>query len=128
MDSLLGAIDPAAAEHFIAMRRRVLAELGRKPKLEWMGITWRWCETIIPADAGPLSAVYLVPDPGGPRVALTLSRAFFDQHPPAALPRTLHAGLGDATCIGGLTWCEWVVGARETAEAVFQLIALAHRP
>lgn len=125
IEMLMGEIDPAMRQIFADLRDRVLSTLGRKPRLEWMGITWHWCETLTPAEGGMISTVRLVPDPAAPRVAVTISRRFFELHPPATLPKALLAGLTEAPCIGNQSWCEWRVTSKEMGEAIAELIERA---
>lgn len=125
MGRLIDELSENHRDAFASLRKDVQQTLGAKPKLEWMGITWKWCESTPPPDpSGKLLAVHLIPDPETPRVALTIATAFFETHAPASLPRPLQAGLGDAVSIGRQTWCEWPVASRDVAEAVLKLITL----
>ncbi len=122
---LIGQLDPEARGFYKDLRRSLVEILNKKPKLDWMGVTWHWCE-ITTFDAGDmLIAVHLVPDPLNPRVGVTLSTAFFDSTPPSELPKYLHAGLGTATAIGHQTWCEWAIGSQEAVDAIKELLLLA---
>ncbi len=123
---LIGALDPQTRALYQELRRAVLKELKKKPKLEWMGLSWCWCECTPLEDGGLLSAVYLVSDPANPRVALALSTVFFESHPPHTLPKVLHGGFEQATCVGHRTWCEWAIVSEDLVAGVLEVIALAH--
>lgn len=75
-----------------------------------------------------LEAVYMIPDPLNPRVAITLSTAFFESHPPSMLPKALHNGLSTATCVGHRSWCEWSISTQEASQAVREIIEMAYQP
>lgn len=124
--TLIGELDPEARVFFEDLRRSILKLLKKKPKLEWMGMSWCWCETTTLDDGGMLLAVHLVGDPQNARIAITLSTAFFEKHPPSKLPKQLHSGLGVATCVGHQTWCEWPINSQEIIDAVLDVIELAH--
>lgn len=123
---LIGALDPEAGALYQELRRSVLKRVKKKPKLEWMGLTWCWCECTAVDDGGMLGGVYLVCDPANPRVALSLSTAFFEAHPPHTLPKVLHSGFEQATCVGHQTWCEWRISSQELVAGVIEVIAQAH--
>ena len=120
--TLLSELEPSICPLVEELRRSIAEKLDKKPRIEWMGITWHWCESTTPENAGMLSAVHLVPDPDNPRIALTLSRVFFDDHPPSKLPKPLHSGLSNATCVGHQTWCEWSITNQESKDAILQII------
>ncbi len=125
---LIGALSPEAGALYTELRRAVLKQIKKKPKLEWTGLTWCWCECTHIENGGMLSTIYLVSDPENPRVALALSTTFFDSHPPQTLPKVLHCGFERATCVGHLTWCEWTINSEDLVMGVLELIALAYGP
>lgn len=124
--TLIGDLDPEMGKLIQGLRREIVSSLSKKPTLEWLGLTLRWCETTTPADGSKLLTVHVVPDPSMPRVVLTVSTAFFEQHSPADLPRVLHSGLELATTIGHQTWIEFPVQSAEQVTAVEQFIELVH--
>ncbi len=119
-------LDPEAQVFYKKIRSSIVAALGKKPKLEWMGITWHWCEHTKPDPSGMLQSIHLIPDPQSPRVALTLSTTFFSTNPPSSLPKHLHSGLSTATAIGHQTWCEFPLNSQEAIDSVETLFKLAH--
>lgn len=121
---LIGQLDPEAQVFFKDLRQSLVNTLAKKPKLDWMGVTWHWCEITTLDAGGMLIAVHLVPDPHNPRVGVTLSTAFFEGTPPSKLPKYLHAGLSTATAIGHQTWCEWSIGSQEAVDAIKELLSL----
>jgi len=125
--AMIGELDPTVRGLYEDLRNSLLETLGVKPRLEWMGITWNWCETVAIEDGGLLSAVHLIPDPENPRVAIALSTVFFEKYPPSKLPKALHAGLGNATCVGHRSWCEWALSSNEAVDSIQQVIELAHQ-
>ena len=124
--SLIDQLEPEEKRLFMDLRRSIVKALGVKPKLEWLGISWRWCEVFSP-DGGLLMGVHLIPDPQNPRVALTLSAAFFENMPPSQLPKCLTAGLSNATAIGHQAWSEWAIDSPDMVEAVVELVTLAYK-
>lgn len=122
LKTLLNGLEPSVCLLLEELRRSLAEKLDKKPRIEWMGITWHWCESTTPENAGMLSAVYLIPDPDNPRIAITVARAFFDNNPPYKLPKQLHSGLTAATCVGHQTWCEWSITNQESCDAIIQII------
>jgi len=122
--ALINDLDPSVRDLFEDLRRTIIKSVGKKPKLEWLGRTWCWSETVIPNNAGMLISLRLVADPANPRVTMTLSTGFFETYPPSTLPKTLHAGLSSATCIGHQTWCEWTVNSQDKVEGIKQILEL----
>ncbi|PCI09270.1 hypothetical protein COB72_06800 [bacterium] len=125
--SLVKGLDPESRPMYENLRKSIVKIVGTKPKLEWMGLRWRWCELTSLDDTRSLIAVHLIADPENPRVALTLSTAFFDAHPPSKLPKGLHSGFTTAPAIGHRTWCEWPIGNQENADALKEMITLAFK-
>jgi len=123
---LIGELDPETGKLYQDLRQTIVRILNKKPKLEWLGLSWCWCETTTFNDGGMLLAVYLVGDPLNPRIAIMLSTSFFETHPPRTLPKSLHTGLGVATCVGHQTWCEWSVNTQEVVDDIRKVIELAH--
>ncbi len=123
---LIGALDPESRVLYESLRRAVFKKVKKKPKLEWMGLTWCWCECTHMEDGGLLGGVYLVCDPEHPRVGLALSTAFFESHPPHTLGKALQGGFEQATCVGHRTWCEWAISSQELVDGVLEVIALAY--
>jgi hypothetical protein len=125
METLLGDLGEDNRPLVELMRQRTLKLTGKKPKLEWLGMSWNWCETTKFDEKSKLMAVQLIPDPSNPRVALTISTSFFESHPPSKLPKQLHQGLSNATCIGQTSWCECSLSSAESIEAIETVIGLA---
>jgi len=125
METLVSEIDPEFRPHLAELRGRLAETLDTKPTLEWRGLAWHWCEHYTLQSDCMLLELRLIPDPKLPRVAMTLSKRFFEQCPPQKLHRNLQAGLGSASCIGPRVWCEWAVPTPEVAEQLFRLVEQA---
>lgn len=126
MKRLIGDLEPEMGKLIEEVRKNVLSTLKKKPTLEWLGLTMRWCETTTPPEGGKLMSVHIVPDPSIAKVVLMVSTAFFEQHSPAELPKSLHSGLELATTIGHRTWIELPVHSAEAARSVEAFIELVH--
>jgi hypothetical protein len=123
---LVKGLDPEIQSFYQDFRLSMVEILHTKPKIEWMGATLGWSENIVPDEGGLIRSVHLVADPINPRVEIALSKAFFEAHPPSSLPKQLYAGLSTATCIGHQAWCSWSLSSQDNAEAIKQVVELAH--
>lgn len=126
LKKLADELSPEDRALYQDLRKSIAGLINAKPKLEWLGLSWCWCELTALDDTSPLIAIHLIPDPQNPRVALTLSTAFFDANPPSKLPKGLHGGLSTATAIGHQSWCEWPIGSQELVQSIQEVIKLAH--
>jgi uncharacterized protein DUF3788 len=125
LKALSNGLDDDARARYARLKKALVDGLGTKSKLEWMGMSWGWCETIRGRDGGMLIGVHLIASPEQVRAAMTLSTAFFEQYRLETLPRSLHDGISTATCVGHQTWCEWAIGSQEAVDAVIELAMLA---
>tara|TARA_R110002111_G_C5954764_1_gene368866 strand:- start:804 stop:1253 length:450 start_codon:yes stop_codon:yes gene_type:complete len=126
MKVLIGGLDPETGKLIDELRREVASLLCKKPTLEWLGLTLKWCETTTPGDGGDLFAVHVVPDPVTPRVMIKASTAFFEHHSMTDMPRVLLGGFELATTIGHQTWIEFPAQTSEQISAIGQFIELIH--
>lgn len=124
--ALLEELDPEVQGLYQDLRKSTINTLKQSPKLEWIGVSWQWCEQTELEPGGMLIAVYLIPDPESPRVALTFSTSFFEHNPPSTLSKLLHAGLSTARTIGHQTWCEWPISSQDQIEAIIETMMLAN--
>ena len=121
----MAQLEPENQGFYKDLRTSLAEILAKKPKLEWMGLTWHWCEVTKPEAGGMLIAAHLIPDPTNPRIAITLSTAFFKSNPPAKLPKFLHNNLNNATAIGHQAWCEWPISSQDGVDAIVELITIS---
>jgi len=124
--ALIGELEPESGVLINDLRRSILKIVKKKARVEWMGMSWGWCEHTALDKGRMLIGVHVVCDPKNPRVAVTLATSFFEKFPPSVLPKLLHSGLGVASCIGHQTWCEWGIGSQEMSDALVEFIKLSH--
>ncbi|MFG0299372.1 MAG: hypothetical protein ACF8K1_07225 [Phycisphaerales bacterium JB047] len=124
-----GLIEKLSSDHrkaITTVRDWLRDQTKGKGNLSYVDVAWHWCEQyeLEEDDAGDLAGVYLIPDPEGPKVAVSCRRRFFESGTTPQLPKALHAGLGTGVCVGPLAWCEWNVANKDDAEALIAMLDL----
>ncbi len=124
MDALLSDLRAEPRAGLLKVRAWIEEQVKVRPKLHYSGVAWRWNEAfeLDSTGRGCLNSVHLIPDPEVARVAVCCDRHFFDTHPLASIPKSLHAGLGDGVCIGNKAWCTWAVTGSDAADPIIELL------
>ena len=85
----------------------------------WMGVPWRW--TLVYQEDGR-DAIYLIPDPAAPRVAMQIGVNSLDEADLKRLSRPVRDGLGRARVVGNAVWAEWDVAGSSIESTLDELV------
>lgn len=96
---------------------KAIQTLGRKPKPAWI-VPWQWTLTI----ESPIGPIYLIPEPGRPRLVARLPRHAFEQMLSPKSPRQARDALLNASCVGDAVWADWAISSDLVCEAVLRVI------
>ncbi|MGV6814526.1 MAG: hypothetical protein ACWA5W_05885 [Phycisphaerales bacterium] len=121
---LIDGLDPERRELYKAMASRLKERMGGKSTPTWLGARWKWCEVWTSKDQSWVDTIALIPNPDSTQIAMKISSAFFTNHAPTSLPKSLHSGFSNAISIGHQCWCEWPIASAESIETLDSLIEM----
>lgn len=122
-DEMLSEIGADPSEALGLVRSWVSTTLGWKPNLRHYQSSWGWAEGY-EGDKGSLRGVYLIPEPGRVRVAMSFDRTGLGALEGSDLPKGLLGEVRDGMCVLSMVWAECSVQTRGDADGVCGLLGL----
>lgn len=123
IEDLLAELSPEHRKAVAHVRDWVGEHLSDRPVLTYYHASWGWAEQYQP-EADDLTGVYLIPQPGLPRVAICCGRTFFEEHRISELPKHIQAAVRAGVCVGRFVWVECPATTDAEAAAVCEFMAL----
>ena len=124
-DLLAGLAKPHA--QLIEIARQRLREVPRvREELVWQGLPWRWTLAFRLEGEATRPWAYLVPEPGKPRLVLSLTLDELTKVPVRKLSKPARDPLTHGVEVDGVHWVEWEITSRALLDEVLAL-ALARR-
>jgi hypothetical protein len=108
-------------------RAAMVEEFGLREEVDWLGLPWRW--TLVYRLGGNDSRAfgYLVPNPGGPQIAVPLPREVVEALPARRMKRPVRDGIAQARIVGGVHWPVWDLSSRAQLDDVLDVVRQKRR-
>ncbi|MEM0983875.1 MAG: hypothetical protein AAGI17_07990 [Planctomycetota bacterium] len=120
---LTSALEPESAEIVSGLLGK-LDEAGlAQPRIEWMGLPWRWTLVCQPADEAT-APVYVVCDPENPRVATRVETPVLESLPAKKFQRPVREALAVGRQVGSSLWVEWSLESAACADDMVNLVEI----
>lgn len=120
-DDLVSQIAQVHFELLATLRTGLLASPAPREKVQWHGVPWRWTFEYRQRGAQD-PVVFLVPEPGRPRLCLPMTAEFICSLSLGTIPRYLRDGILSGTQVGDLLWAEWEPNAKSHVQELLWLI------
>ncbi len=128
---LLGALEEHRQKFVTTLMEQIGAYDGLKATLRWHGDSWKWCWQfdLTQGNGEPRPFAYLVPNPQGPLLCITLDDDLVNQLPLRRLSRYIRDGIrqAKAKCAVKTHWATWSPNAMTEVEQLLDLVKRKHR-
>lgn len=121
-EDLLSGLARPLAQVFESARQRLReSAAGVREEIVWQGLPWHWTFAYR-AEGEAAARIYLVPEPGKPRMVIPISAERLGRVPLRKLSKPAREALAHGVEVDGLHWTEWDLSSRALLDEAMALV------